>query len=85
MKYFLSVIGIILSYLIIRYRESLGDTFGERDWMKYFGGIYGVLVILAVFIFFWSIATITGTTDLLLAPVLYILPGGRPTPLPPGF
>jgi hypothetical protein len=75
MKYFLSFIGIILSIAMLRYRERVGDFMGEAAWMKYTGGVYNFVIILALFIFLWSISTITGTTDILFMPFLYLLPG----------
>lgn len=61
---------------MLKYRERLGDFMGEADWMKYVGGVYNFVIILAIFIFFWSLATLTGTTDILFTPFLYLLPGG---------
>ncbi len=75
MKYLLSFLGIILSIGMLKYRERLGDFMGEADWMKYTGGVYNFVIILAIFLFLWSIATITGTTDALFMPFLYLLPG----------
>lgn len=71
----LGLIGIVGSFFIIKYRERLGDMFGEADWMKNVGGIYNLLIIIGILIFFWSIAEITGTTEILFAPVKWILPG----------
>ncbi len=75
MQYFLAILGIILSILMLKYREKLGDFAGEADWMKYVGGIYNVVIIIALFCFLWSISVLTGTTDLLFEPFLYLFPG----------
>lgn len=75
MTYLLSFLGIALSIVMLRFRERIGDFMGEADWMKYTGGVYNVVIILAIFIFLWSIATLTGTTDTLFMPFLYLLPG----------
>lgn len=75
MKYFLSLSGIILSFFMIRYREKFGDAMGEADWMRKIGGIYVVVVIIAILIFFWSVATLTNTSEIFFAPILWLLPG----------
>lgn len=74
MRYFLSIIGIIASFFLVKYRERVGEITGEAEWMKKVGGVYNVIVIIAIVIFFWSIATITGTTDIFFKPISYILP-----------
>ena len=74
MQYTLGFIGIIVGCLLIKFRQRVGDEFGDPDWAAKVGGMYNVVIIVAVFIFFWSIATITGTTDFLLAPILNALP-----------
>ena len=75
MKYILSILGIILSILMLKYREIVGDMLGEADWMRAVGGIYTLVVFLAIVIFLWSLAELTGTTDILLAPLVNLLPG----------
>lgn len=77
MRIFLSIIGIVASFFLMKYRERVGEITGEAEWMKKVGGVYNVIVIVAIVIFFWSIATITGTTDIFLKPISYILPGSR--------
>ncbi len=74
MRYALSIIGIVASFFLVKYRERVGEITGEAEWMKKVGGVYNVIVIVAIVIFFWSIATITGTTDIFLKPISYILP-----------
>lgn len=76
MHYILPLIGIVASVFMLKYRERLGDFMGEADWMHYVGGVYNFVIILALFIFFWSLASLTGTTDILFRPFLYLLPGG---------
>lgn len=76
MSIFLSICGLALSIFMLKYRERIGDFMGEADWMRYTGGVYNFVIILALFIFLWSLATITGTTEVLFTPFLYILPGG---------
>ncbi len=70
----LSLIGIYFSYLLVRYRQKAGDFLGEAEWMNAVGGVYNFIVILAAFLFFWSIAYLTNTTTLLLTPILWLIP-----------
>lgn len=74
MKFVLAIFGIFLSYQIMRHRESIGDSIGEMEWMRKIGGIYNIMVFIAVFIFFWSLATLTGTERLFLYPFLKLMP-----------
>ena len=60
---------------MFKYRERIGDAVGEADWMRKIGGVYAVVMIVALVIFFWSIAELTGTTDILFRPLLYLIPG----------
>ena len=64
-----------LCIAMIKYRERIGDTIGEAQWMRYVGGVYNFVILLAVIIFFWAIASLTGTVDILFAPVLWIFGG----------
>ncbi len=70
MTYFLGAIGIAASFFLIKYRQVVGDAVGDPDWAQKVGGIYNVVIIVAVFIFFWSIAAMTGTMDVLFSPIL---------------
>jgi hypothetical protein len=79
---FLSLVGIVGSLFLIKYRERVGEMIGEADWMTKIGGVYNFVVIVAVFIFFWSIASLTGTTGILFKPLLYIIPGIQPGEVP---
>jgi hypothetical protein len=79
MTILLSLIGIVGSFFLIRYRETIGDMLGEADWMSSVGGIYTIIVIVAIFIFFWSIAELTGTTEIFFTPFLWLLPIQRGT------
>lgn len=77
MKYFFSILGIIASFLMIKYRERVGDMLGEPEWMNQVGGIYLWIVGFAIFVFLWSITTLTGTSEMLFAPILWIIPTPR--------
>lgn len=70
----ISGIGIYLSYLLVRYRQQAGDFLGEGEWMNTVGGVYNLMIILAAFLFFWSLAYLTGTTTLFLTPILWLIP-----------
>ncbi len=83
MRIFLSICGIIASFLLLKYRERVGENLGEAEWMAKVGGIYGVVIIIAILLFFWSVAELTNTTDFLFAPVLLLFP--HATPQPTGF
>lgn len=78
---FLSIVGIIAAFAMIKFRERVGDMLGEADWMRKVGGVYNVILILAIFIFFWSLAYLTGTTHFLFGPILRAIPGMQTTAL----
>lgn len=86
MRIFFALLGIVLSFFMIKYRERVGDIMGEADWMRSVGGIYMIVIGLAIFIFLWSLAALTNTMDILLAPI-FLIPGlSRPGPsTPPAF
>lgn len=84
MSTFLSLLGIVGSLLMLKYREKIGETFGEAQWMRYVGGVYNAVILIAIFLFFWSIATLTNTTDLLFRPLLFLFPGARNNQVPEG-
>ena len=82
MKYLVSILGMVGSYYLIKYRERAGDMIGEPAWAAKIGGIYNLLILLGIFIFFWCIATITNTTDVLFAPLFWLIPGATKAPAP---
>ena len=69
MQYLLAIIGLVMSIAMLKYRQQCGDFIGDADWMHY------VVIIFALFLFLWCLSVLTGNTDLLFAPLLYILPG----------
>ena len=73
--YMIIATGLIGPFVMMVYRESLGDLIGEADWMRKVGGVYYVIVFIALFIFFWTLAEVTGTTTILFSPITSILPG----------
>ncbi len=74
-RYVLSIGGMVASFYMIKNREFIGDMFGDPQWAKRFGGIYVLVVVLAVFILFWCIAALTGTTHILFKPLQILIPG----------
>lgn len=80
MRYFLSFIGIIGSLAMMKYREQVGSLFGQPAWADKVGGIYNVVVIMALVLFFWSVAALTNTEEFLFRPLLWILPGAGNQP-----
>ena len=85
MSIFLSLIGIVGSFFLIKYREVIGNTMGEAAWMSKVGGVYNVVIIVAVCLFFWSVATLTGTSDIFFQPLLWLIPGAKKAPVSNGF
>ena len=72
MQYFAGLLGILFAYVLVRYREPIGGMIGDPEWAGKIGGIYNLLILVGVFIFFWSLATMTGTTDVLFSPILHL-------------
>lgn len=80
MNILLGLIGIALALVILKEREKIGDMIGEAAWMRKVGGVYNMLIVIAVILFLWSIAEMTGTTTVLFAPLKFIIPGARQMP-----
>ncbi len=76
--YLLVAIGLIGPFVLIKYREDVGNLIGEADWMRKVGGVYNVVFIVAAVIFFWTLADITGTTNFLFGPLRHLSPAFRP-------
>lgn len=72
---FLKICAMILAVLMIKYRERIGDQLGDPYWTRYVGGIYNFVIIIAVFIFFWAVASLTGTEKIFFFPFYFILGG----------
>lgn len=71
----LSLLGIGASVALIIKREMVGDMIGEAEWMRTIGGVHYFIVFFAIFVFFWSLAALTGTLDILFGPLKNLLPG----------
>jgi hypothetical protein len=70
------IIGIAFGFALIKYRETIGGMVGDPAWASKVGGIYNVLIIVGILICFWSLAVMTGTTDILFGPILSIFKRG---------
>ena len=81
MSFFLGFLAIAFGCVIIKYREHVGDMVGDPEWAQKIGGIYNVLVIFGIFMCFWGLATITGTSDILFGPIAHLFSGSQPTTL----
>ncbi len=77
MSILLSLIGLVASFYLLYKRQYVGDMIGEADWMLKVGGVYNVVIITAIILFFWSISELTGTTDILFLPLIWMIPGQR--------
>jgi hypothetical protein len=73
--YILPIVGMFLSVFLIVQREMIGDILGEPNWAKAIGGIYSVVVYLALIIFLWSLAELTGSTRVMFHFLTYIIAG----------
>ena len=82
MSIVLGILGIVGAFFLMKYREFIGDSMGEAEWMNYVGGVYNLVIIVALIIFLWSIASITGTTGIFISPILWLLPGLHTNTIP---
>ncbi len=83
MGYYLMIAaGLIGPFVLIKYRESLGNMMGEAEWMRKVGGVYNVIIIVAILIFFWTIAEATGTTEIMFGSLRNLSPGFQPQVTP---
>ena len=73
--WFFEICGMVIGALLIKYRERVGEAIGDADWMRYVGGVYNFVILVVIFIFFWSIAALTGTQGILLAPIVWFIGG----------
>ena len=73
----LGLFGIIASFFMVKYRERIGEMLGDPEWAGSVGGIYNVIVIMAIILMFWGITALTGTGDVLLNPIMNVMPGGN--------
>lgn len=71
----LKILAMVAAVYMIKQREAIGDMIGDADWMRYVGGVYNFVIIIAVFFFFWAVASLTGTTKIFFAPVFWVVGG----------
>ncbi len=58
------LLGIVLAFAMIKYREDIIDFSGKFDWAeKYIGGSYNAIILFAIFIFFFSLTFLFGEQD----------------------
>ena len=75
---------ILGGFAVIKFRERIADMIGVAEWMRYFGGVYMFVSIIGILMFIFGIARLTGTTDIMLSPLYWLIP--KPgTPPPPSF
>ena len=73
----LGIIGMVAGIAIIKFREPIGDLFGEATWTRYVGGPYNMAIIVGILLFFFSLAKMTGTTDFFLTAEDGVAGGGE--------
>lgn len=67
MRIILGIIGIILSFLLIVYRDSIHHFTGSIEWAERKlgpGGTYSLMVVMAIIFFFLSLMYMTNSFDL---------------------
>jgi len=70
--FFLGLLGVICSFMVLKYRRALGDMIGDADWMAKIGGVFNIVIIIGVLAFFWSLAVMFNFTDMIIAPIVGI-------------
>lgn len=65
-RFFFGILGILLSYLIVRYRAQIGGIIGPIGFAEDklgSGGTYTLLVFMGIAIFILSLMYMTGSLD----------------------
>lgn len=65
-KVFWGLLGLYISFLMIRYREKIVNFTGKIGWAETYlgrGGTYNAMILIAIIFFFWSILYMTGNLD----------------------
>ena len=57
------LLGLGFAYLLVRYREFIGDILGNMEWAKWVGGIYNVIVMVAIILAIFSLLFIFGLEE----------------------
>lgn len=79
---FWGLIGIVLSYLMIRYRKQIVDWTGKFAWAETYlgsGGTYNAMVLLSLGLFIFSLLYMTGSLDSVLGGFVGLFAGGNKT------
>jgi hypothetical protein len=76
MGFFVSVVGMVIAFLIVKYRRNIVEFTGEFDWTsRYLGGTANALVFLAIFLFFLSFLSLFGEEGNILGGVARFVGG----------
>lgn len=70
MRIVLGFIGIILSFLLVIYRVPIKGFFGQIRWAEEKlgpGGTYTIMVLVALFMFIFSLMYMTNSFDLIFS------------------
>lgn len=70
LSWILSIAGLIAPYFIVKHREVIIEITGKFGWAERYlgmGGSYTVVVLFAVFLFFFSLLYITGFSDIMFS------------------
>lgn len=68
----MKIIAIILiagSFFALKYRERVSEMIGDPEWASSIGGVYNLILIGSIVMFFWGVAILTNTMDFLLEPI----------------
>lgn len=70
LSWLLSFFGLIAPYFMVKYREQIIEMTGKFSWAERYlgnGGSYNVIVLFAIFLFFFSLLYITGYSHVLFS------------------
>jgi|GEM_PF-3282643 len=71
MHIFWGILGIAVAYLLVRFRGNVYNFTGPWSFAeKYFGGTNAGILLIAILIFFLSVATLLGKTQQLFGSTL---------------
>lgn len=66
MHFFYGLLGIILSFFIVKYREDIVEMIGKISWAeKYLGSTYNAIFLIGVFVFIISFLFFIGEEKIL--------------------
>jgi len=76
---FIGTLAIVASFFLLKYRVNVVATTGKFGWCEKYlgdGGTYRFMVICSILLFFWGVANLTGTEDILMSPLSNFLKMG---------